>query len=283
MAELKSNKPSNQNKTVSQKAIKKLLSNVTDEQLTEFKNSDAYNKKFIEKATALINSRNKNIKKTAKSRLRETKTAKSRLRETKTEISEKISDDFDPESIEFEGDMENGKYEHWIAKYPEHLQEIFEGLINLGYDELFTYSCIYGFIERGIDINKNGDYRSDCGGTTPLGHACEFRKYLLIRSLLENGADPNLADEHGMTPLDSVISGHSPDDTIGIMTNALKIKEMILILQEFGVNLVVKNWIMKENFDENDDYINMPKDEFFVNFVADVQRNFDDKLNEKVL
>jgi hypothetical protein len=253
---------------LSQMSTKDQLSQTTaKDQLsqTTAKDQDLNSKKTVVKLVA-----NKN-----------TKSTKSRWQEAKTELSEKISDNFDPESIEFERDMEEGKYEHWIVKYPEHLQEIFEGLINLGYDELFTYSCIYGFVERGIDINKNGDYRSDCAGTTPLGHACEFRRCLLIRSLLENGANPNLADEHGMTPLDSVIMGHSPDDTIGIVDNASKIKKMILILQEYGVNLVVKNWIMKENFDKNDDYIDMPKDEFFVNFVSDVQRNFDDNENEK--
>ena len=314
MAESRSNKVSNQtSKQVSQKAIRKLLSDdINDEQLVEFKNSNLYNKfakEVIKRAAAKIPYRNKIAQMSTKDQLsqttakdqlsqttakeqdlnnktvvklvanKNTKSTKSKWQETKTELSEKISDNFDPESIEFERDMEEGKYEHWIVKYPEHLQEIFEGLINLGYDELFTYSCIYGFVERGIDINKNGDYRSDCDGTTPLGHACEFRRCLLIRSLLENGANPNLADEHGMTPLDSVIMGHSPDDTIGIVGNASKIKKIILILQEFGVNLIVKNWIMKENFDKNDDYIDMPKDEFFVNFVSDVQRNFDD--NEK--
>jgi hypothetical protein len=49
----------------------------------------------------------------------------------------------------------------------------------------------------------------DAGHCTPLTCACEYRRVQLVELLLVHGADPNMPDGDGFTPLESVIMGHN--------------------------------------------------------------------------
>lgn len=63
---------------------------------------------------------------------------------------------------------------------------------------------------------------------TPLGCACEFRVPELVELLLELGADPNLKDNAGRSPLDNAVIGHSGRDLSGNFTELYAIITSLL-------------------------------------------------------
>jgi hypothetical protein len=76
-------------------------------------------------------------------------------------------------------------------------------------------------INTGINLNEPSVWRfpSDAGPTTPLIWACEFRFETIVKLLLELGADPNVRDIQGFSPLGSVLIGHSARDWLDSSTN----------------------------------------------------------------
>ena len=64
-------------------------------------------------------------------------------------------------------------------------------------------------MSRGVDINlKNGK-----DGLTPLWEAAMDNRIEMMKVLLENGADPNIADRTGRTPI-RVASGQEAKDLL---------------------------------------------------------------------
>ena len=51
-------------------------------------------------------------------------------------------------------------------------------------------------VERGADPNL-----TDARGTSPLKHAISYGRKEMVEILLQNGADPNAKDDEGATPL----------------------------------------------------------------------------------
>lgn len=116
----------------------------------------------------------------------------------------------------FETDMENKNYQNWTILYPDNLITIFASIINFNGDNVTNEDIIY-FKSKGLDLNISSDaYRSDAGGTTPLGSACEFRYSELIKLLIKHGCDVNLLDQNNFSPLESALMGHNLDDTYDV-------------------------------------------------------------------
>ena len=60
--------------------------------------------------------------------------------------------------------------------------------------------AINAIIDMGADPNETNDAET-FNGMVPLGIACSLRHVNAVKSLLAKGADPNLKDAHGLTPL----------------------------------------------------------------------------------
>ena len=75
----------------------------------------------------------------------------------------------------------------------------------LGYNDL-----IHVLLRRGARVNK-----SDCNGTSPLGHMvhCHHDPYNISMLLLKHGANPNQVGAHG-SPLMSVCRGREDKKTV---------------------------------------------------------------------
>ena len=102
----------------------------------------------------------------------------------------------------FESDMENNKYHKWVKDYPDHIYAIFGAVLHLA-DQIQESDIIF-FKSKGVDLNVSSNaYRSDTGGTTPLGTACEYRRPELATLLMKCGADPNQVDQYDFTPFES--------------------------------------------------------------------------------
>lgn len=120
------------------------------------------------------------------------------------------------ELLEIDGceeDMERGDYSCWVERYPNEDQQIFGHLIV--YDAL-TPEAVRFFASRGVDLNGSSThYRGDCGVSTPLISACEYRCLQSMAALLQAGADPNVKLEYEydkgayITPLEAFLVGHS--------------------------------------------------------------------------
>ncbi len=165
----------------------------------------------------------------------------------------------------FEEDITEGKYQIWLEEYPEHVKGIFCDLVNLCYDEFFTDEVIGQFQLHGVDINEHGNFRSDAGSTTPLGHACEFRRRKLMESLLGRGANVNKKDNFGVSPLDSYINGHNID-YLPKVNNQDQMQSDIELLQRYGVILEAQAWIVEENFENNREFQPNVRNDFFKQF-----------------
>jgi hypothetical protein len=177
----------------------------------------------------------------------------------------------DEECAIYETDLDEGIFEIWLERYPNKVNAIFSDLINLSYDELFDPDVIRRFQELGVDINANGGYHSDAGSTTPLVHACEFRRRFLIESLLICGADVNKKDIHGFSPLDSYIVGHNMRYKPSA-ENQDQMQIDIETMQRYGLILEAQAWIIEENFENNEDFSFEVRNNFFKNFCDRIEK-----------
>lgn len=148
----------------------------------------------------------------------------------------------DDEIYQFESDLGEKKYQIWIEKYPTELISIFGSLINLAGHLIRDNDVLY-FKEKGVDLNTASNvYPSDAGGSTPLGSACEYRYYKLIKALIKYGADLNLEDQNGFVPLESILTGHRYSDCFDIKS----CEKCVKILINAGANNSIQNGIIDD-------------------------------------
>lgn len=116
------------------------------------------------------------------------------------------------ETTKFETDMETLNYKKWLTRFPGKQLKIFAKLLYYNGDSLSEKDVVY-FVQQGMDVNGfTKEFYTDSGGkTTALNAACEYRYVHLIDALLKHGADVNLTDERGWSPLDNLLWGHSAD------------------------------------------------------------------------
>ena len=146
----------------------------------------------------------------------------------------------------FEADLENRKYHDWVDKYPDHTLSIFGAVMYFGGYDVDDEDVEY-FKSKGVDLNAPSNiYPADSDGTTALGSACEYRNMKLIKALVKHGAKINQEDQHGFTPLESMLTGHSVDDS----HNFKACEEGIKLLVELGVDRAVQKYII-DNFCQN--------------------------------
>jgi hypothetical protein len=137
----------------------------------------------------------------------------------------------------FECDMEEGLYRHWVVQYPNHAFAIFAALITF-YGDLITEEDVIYFVNMGINLNVITDaFPSEYGFTSAIIFACENGFKYLVQYLIKYGADVNLKNLNGISPLESVLMGYHKNLT----------KECVEILLESGANNRVKKSVM-ENY-----------------------------------
>src|SRR5690348_16297286 len=89
-----------------------------------------------------------------------------------------------------ETDLENGNYESWLKKYPDHVYDIFGEYLDVCWDtnRPVTLEDIQYFQQNGVDLNAMSHaYRCDSYYTNALQMACEWRRLDLMDVLLQAG------------------------------------------------------------------------------------------------
>lgn len=180
-------------------------------------------------------------------------------------ITMPLYDEFllDDDVIQFEEDLENKKYHSWVEKYPEYTLSIFGAVMYFGGYSVDEDDILY-FKSKGVDLNTPSNiYPADSDGTTAIGSACEYRNFELIKALVKHGAKINQEDQHGFTPLESMLTGHSIDDS----HNFKQCEDGIKLLLELGADRAVQKYII-ENFCQ----IYLKKSEYLTKFLNDAKR-----------
>lgn len=144
-------------------------------------------------------------------------------------------------------------------------------------------------LKKGLAENVN--YQSDQG--TPLTVAVELNKRNAVRLLLENGADPNLANVDGDTPLFLALTKNFSgitDDLIkaGAVDGMQSAESLVMIAAKRGNVLVLKQLVAAgANLDVNvDELLNliMSEEDGLVAFlIAKGLKISDDNINEYLL
>lgn len=62
------------------------------------------------------------------------------------------------------------------------------------------YHTLDAFIRYGFDLNNNQKSKFNLHGNTALGHAAMYCDYNMLKHLIQNGADPSIANQLGKTP-----------------------------------------------------------------------------------
>lgn len=93
-----------------------------------------------------------------------------------------------------------------IDKHSICVNKIFTDLIFHDQNKI-TEEDIQYCVSNGIDINQL-IYNCDNKPTTALIIACECRNFILINKLLKHGANPNVSDLKGITPLQTLLVGN---------------------------------------------------------------------------
>ena len=171
----------------------------------------------------------------------------------------------------FTTDLENKKYHEWVEKYPDYLLSIFGAVMYFGGYSVDDSDVEY-FKAKGVDLNSPSNiYPSDAEGTTALGSACEYRNMTLIQGLVKHGAKLNQEDQHGFTPLESMITGHSTADT----QNIKQCEDGVKLLVELGVERTVQKYII-DNFCQN----YLKKSEYMRKFLNECKKRIPIKYQE---
>lgn len=84
-------------------------------------------------------------------------------------------------------------------------------------------------IEEGCDLN-----RGDADGLTPLHGAAIYNNHGAAKALLEAGAQPDIEDKYGNTPLSRAV--HSYGDDLSVISLLLRYGADPLHKNKFGVN-----------------------------------------------
>lgn len=146
---------------------------------------------------------------------------------------------------DFECDLENGKYQKWVEKYPQHTMPIFCSLIAFNGNYLNEEDIIY-FMNKKIDLNTQIE---DCIYMTSVMHyACEMRFRYLIEYLIKYGADLNAKEQkrNRLTPLETVLMGHSIYD----LSRVEETEDCVRVLIQAGAKRELKKWIVVECCEE---------------------------------
>ena len=183
----------------------------------------------------------------------------------------------------FEEAFEDGLYEEFVIAKPDQLVEIFGRYISECAYPISKTDIKY-FQSRGVNLNKSDpEYRSDSKrGTTPLGHACEFRKIDLMVALCECGVDVNQKDDLKFSPFEILLMGHS----------ALSIEywedveKGTKILQQYGAKFSAQKWILDESTDsykEHSPYLKeiLSQHTVVLNNLKREEREEEDEENEQ--
>jgi ankyrin repeat protein len=144
----------------------------------------------------------------------------------------------------FEMDMEDGLYQKWVELYPdeEFLYSIFGAFLNFNSPE---ESDIIYFAENGVDFNVITNVYDKNKLTNALHFACENRNPKLIKWLIQNGADVDFKVD-GLSPIETVLIGHSYDDLFDLPSAEKSVKVLIdegaisnvkdEVVEEYGKN-----------------------------------------------
>jgi len=104
----------------------------------------------------------------------------------------------------------NGCDAHFINRAEENLiHQVIKKYVRT-YDKGLQY--LQMLFDEGLDVDK-----PNVVGKTPLYQAVEFHKNEYIEWLLENGADPNLADQKGVSPFFFALGNQADHDKYVIM------------------------------------------------------------------
>ena len=103
-----------------------------------------------------------------------------------------------------------------------------------------------------FDVNRLDVWPNDLGSKTTLLLSCvEFRNIPMIELLLELGANVNIRDEKGFGIIDTIVLGHSANDT-AFPEQCVDILKIIL---PYGPQLRLTDWVHEELMDsENLNY-----------------------------
>jgi len=159
----------------------------------------------------------------------------------------KIADNYETENRNFENleeiiptnELRNPgeHYKKWIQQYPDQLHQIYALLM---YE--MTPQILDDLLKAGWNINKvSSYYPADQHNETPLGSASEYRHVLLVKMLLDKGANPNIIG--GSTPIESAFSGHSAGSA---GKDVEDIEAIIKDLLKHGAFPVVRQWFYDE-------------------------------------
>jgi len=142
----------------------------------------------------------------------------------------------DNEIYQYECDMEEGDYMHWIEKYPTYTRTIFASVLYF-YNDLNNLDIQF-FINKGLDLNTTLPIIN----TTALCFACEYRNIELMKSLINNEADVNVADNNGNMPLELVLMGHNPY----YLRKIADCEDAIKILIDSNVKMIIRKFVLDE-------------------------------------
>lgn len=138
--------------------------------------------------------------------------------------------------------LESGTYA-WksiVEKYPNLVDIIFIEYIREKNDDVVEKDLEY-FIAKGVDVNMRFPNAISEYGDTALLYACEYRNVNLMRLLLKHGADPNLADREGNSPLHALVVSH---DSIWMVKEGSleKLRQGLRLLEHYDAEMVLDDF-----------------------------------------